>query len=347
MTVRYQLLFSIVALCATLAFATAAHAQFGLSGSDSALSITFSPTTPSAGDTVRLTVQSPLFEMPESIIVWRANGAVIAEGRGVDSASVEVGAVGTETRISVTVTQADGASASTQATIIPAELDLLVDSDSYTPPFYRGRPQAGAGTNIRLQAVPRFRRAGTTFPASELVYTWRRNGEILGSFSGRGKSTAILPMAHLFGTDTISVEARSADGAISHTTSLSFSAAEPILTLYEDHPLYGILFHRALGASTFIPETEMTFAAVPFFAQALHAYDPRLNFAWRVNTAEIPTKRTEPNKLTINAENSSGVAFIELGITHATNYYLDAKGAWNVTFSSGAGGGTDLFRTNQ
>lgn len=337
MAARFQLSLVVLVVYALLGFATPAHAQFGLTNIGDALSIGFSPATPGPGDTVTVSVQSSLVDITGSDILWQADGKKIAEGRGVDSASVKAGALGVETRVEVTVTTPDGTSASTEATINPTELDLLVDSDSYTPPFYRGWPRPSAGTAVRIQAFPRFRRGNAMVPASELIYTWRRNDEVLGSISGRGKSAAVIPVEHLFSTDTISVEARSADDQLSHISSVPVTAEEPVLNLYEDHPLYGVLYHHALSASTLIPGVEATFAVVPFFAQARSVYDPALNFDWRVNSVKIPVNPKNPSTLTINAENSSGVAFIELDVTHATNFYLDAKNEWNISFSSGTG----------
>ena len=337
MVARIQLCFVTLAVCAFAFVALPAHAQFGLTDVGNALTIGFSPATPGPGDTVNLSVQSSLIDIQESDILWQANGKTVAQGKGVDSTKVAAGALGVETRIVVTVVTQDGASARAEARIIPTELDLLVDSDSYTPPFYRGWPRPSAGTNLHLQALPRFKRGNALVPASELTYTWRRNGEVLGSISGRGRAAALIPVEHLFGTDTISVEARSADDQLSHISSISASANEPLLVLYEDDPLYGVLYHRALSASAFIPGAEATFAAVPFFAQARNMYDTALHFDWRVNSADIPASPRNPNELTINAENSSGVAFVELEVTHATNFYLDVKGVWNMTFSSPSG----------
>lgn len=325
-------------------FTLPVHAQLTPPGVSSALTISYSPASPNPGDTVQVSVSSPLVDIKSGDVLWQANGKTIAQGKGVDSTSLTIGTPGTETLITVTVTTPDGTIALAQATIVPAELDLLVDSDSYIPPFYRGRPRASAGTNLRVEAVPLFRRAGTLIPASSLTYTWRRNDVVLGNISGPGRSTAIIPVEHLFGTDTISVEVQSADGVLSRTSSVSLSAYEPVLALYENHPLYGVLYHRALGTSAFIPGTEMTFAAVPFFAQATSLHDPALDFAWHVNTAAVPTNSANPNEITINAENSSGIALIQLEVTHATNYSLEAKRGWNVTFSSGAGV-TDQFHS--
>ena len=344
MAARIQICFATLAVCVLSLTALPAHAQLGLTDPGNALSIQFSPATPGPGDTVTVSVQSSLLDIRDSNILWEANGKKIAQGKGASSATVTAGALGEQTRVVVTVAAPDGTSAGAEATIHPTELDLLVDSDSYTPPFYRGAPRPSAGTTIRLQTFPRFKRGGTMIPARELIYTWRRNGEVLGGISGRGRATAVIPVEHLFGTDVISVEARSEDDRLARISSVSVSIQEPVLELYEDHPLYGVLYNRALSNSASVSGSEATFAAIPFFAQARSIYDPALQFEWRVNSTDIPANLKNPGELTINAENSSGVAFIELAVTHATNFFLDAKGVWNVTFSSPWGGTSDQFR---
>lgn len=340
----FLVFFTAVAVSVFFASALPARAQFGLTDPGNALSIIFIPATPRPGETVAVSVQSLFSAIVDSDVLWTANGKKVAQGKGVARASIQAGALGEETTVAVSVTAADGTSASAEAVINPTELDLLADSDSYTPPFYRGAPRPSAGTRLRLEAIPRFKRGNAMVPAADLIYTWRRNDEVLGNLSGRGKSAIILPIEHLFGTDFISVEARSVDDRLAQTSSVSIAAEQPIVALYEDHPLYGVLYHRALSSSVSLTGSEATFAAVPFFAEARNIYDPALYFEWRVNSADIPANLKNPGELTINAENSSGVAFIELGVTHATNFFLDVKGAWNVTFSSPWGDTSDQFR---
>ncbi len=313
------------------------YAQFGLLGVEGALSISLVPSHPGPGDTVRLTARSSVLDLRERAIVWRANGKMIAQGVGTDSAEVLAGALGAETDIEVDVILPNEITARARMIIIPTELDLLIDSDSFIPPFYRGRARPSAGTNLRLEAIPRFKRGGGAYVANpDLIFTWRRNGEVIGEVSGRGKSTAIIPAPHLFGTDRVTVEVRTSDGLLSNEAGLSSVSIQPVLTLYQDHPLFGILYNQALGRTTFVPESEMTFAAMPYFAQARRADDQALSFVWRVNDTEVKPGGTNQNKITINAQNSTGVALLGLELTHATNSYVDAKGLWNITFSSGA-----------
>ncbi len=324
-----------VALMCSALLPAFVYAQSGLRGIENTVFISYTPTNPQSGDTVTFTAKSSSIDIAESAVSWTVNGKAVTGNAADTSVQATLGALGTETTVAAVATTPDGVVAEAQAVIVPSELDLLVDSDSYTPPFYAGRARASAGTNVRLQAVPRFRYGGKLVPASELTFTWRKNGDPLGSISGRGRTTAVIPVQHLFGSDTISVEVRTSDGRVSNTASFSVPSAEPFIALYEDHPLYGVMYHRQLRAANLIPETEMTFTAVPFFAQASGPRDPQLAYAWRVNGADVASHPTDPEKITINASNSTGRALVELNVSHASNYFLDAKGAWNITFSTG------------
>jgi hypothetical protein len=331
---------SLILACLVLLAACPAYAQLGLPGVERALFIKLAPLHPGPGDVVHLSIHSSILDLTEAEVLWHVNQKTVAAGVEVDAIDVTMGALGTATDLEVFVVTSDGTGASATAAIIPTELDLLVDSDSYVPPFFRGRPSASAGTNLYLQAIPQFKRPeGPPVLNSEIIYTWRQNGEVIGDISGRGKSTARIPARHLFGTEKISVEARTSDGLLSNESSFSFNPVEPVLTLYQNHPLYGILYHQALAPATFVPETEMTFVAVPYFAGVVNENDRALVFDWRVNGKAIAQSQTNPSTLTINAANSSGVALIELVLTHATNFYMDAKGLWNITFSTSAAEG--------
>ena len=300
-------------------------------GIENSVLITYTPRYPAPQDTVLLEAQSSILDLEQSELVWRANGEIIARGKGVTTANIVAGTLGTETEVEISVAAPDELSAIARATIAPTHIDLLSDSSAYIPPFYRGRPRASAGTSLRLQAAPLFRRGGSNLTDSEINFIWKKNGEVLGSASGRGKSSAIIPVQNLFGTDQITVEAHSLDGVLVNEASFSLSPAKPLLTLYQDHPLFGVMYYKALGANTFVPGSEMTFVAVPYFAQATHAEDPALSYEWRINGRLVPNARQD--KITINAANSRGIALLNLTLAHSTNYYLDSRGSWGVTFS--------------
>ena len=328
--------FAFVLVCAMFALALPAHAQLGLLGTGGSVAISLMPAHPGPNDAVKLTAHSPVFDLVTSTLVWSIDGKVITQGVGADTTALVAGGLGSQTEVVVHVTARDGTTASQAARIVPTELDLLSGSDSYTPPFYRGKALPSAGSSVSLQAIPRFIRPdGSAFSVGELMFTWKKNGQVMGNLSGTGKSAIIIPSPVLYGRDTVSVLAASSDGVYAGEAFTSIAAVDPMIVLYEDHPLYGVLLGDALGASAFIPESEMTFAAIPYFASVSTPSDPLLQYAWRVNGKNIAADTKAPNEITLQSASENTLALIELALTHATNFFLNASRVWTVTFSSG------------
>ena len=330
----------IAVLGAVMLFASNAYAQVGLSsfiqGGTSDVTIAMTPSSPAPGDTVALSLESPLIDLSQSSVTWYENGKVIDQGTGDTSASVQTGALGQHMTVSAVVQTPDGTSATTQITIAPTQIDLLVDSDSYVPPFYLGRALPSAGTDLRVQAMARFKRAdGSYVPSSSIVYTWKQDGRVVGNLSGTGKSSVILPAAPLYGTSEIEVDARSTDNAFSGVASVALPSTQPVVLLYQDSPLFGVMYYHALPETATIGDSEMTFAAVPYFAQASGANDPRLAYAWTVNGSLIAASASDPSEVTLNAANSDGQATIGLTLTHTSIIYMDSTGMWQIALGPG------------
>jgi len=235
---------------------------------------------------------------------------------------------------------------------IALPIDLLVDSDSYTPPFYRGRALPAIGTSIRLVAFahpPTI--SGVTQSAGDLIYTWKQDDRVVGNVSGQGRSSVTLPSPMLYGTSNIEVDVESTDHILVGSATISIHATEPVVLLYEDNPLIGIAFNHALGTSNTIAETETTFAAIPFFASALSPNDSRLQYSWMLNNNAITPSTSDPSELTVNASHSNGLATIGLSLTHTTNIFMDFQGTWSMSlgsagsngFSSASNGTSDPF----
>lgn len=321
----------------SLLFAGTAYAQFDVSSFAPPLTIVFSPQYPQPGQTVQLSLGGGT-DLSSASVVWKESGTTIAQGA---TASVVAGALGSETPIEADVTMLDGTTQTAQATLSPTQIDLLVESDSYTPPFYLGRALPGAGTDLIVQALPRFVDTnGSLIQSADLVYTWKEGGQVLGSISGAGKSNVVIPVQHMYATVTITVDVRSRDGTLAGEASVSIPPVQPFVLLYEDHPRFGILYNAPLASATAISDAEMTFSAAPFFAQAANPNDPALSYAWTVNGTAITPSTNDASEVTLNAQNSAGQAEVGLEVTHATNFYLDISGLWQVSLSSSGAANT-------
>lgn len=302
------------------------------------LTLSLSPENPGAGETVHLTIQSYAMDLDRSVVTWRANTAVIATGVGVKEATVVAGKLGETTLVTVDASDPDGNVASAEARIQPAEAQILWSSDSYAPPLYKGKTLAGTGATIRAYALVRLARpGGAIVPESDIIYTWYRNGTALVNISGRGKSSASFPGPAPLRADTIRVEAETTDRSLHTVASVVIPAADTILALYENHPLFGILFHRAIIGEVNTTEEEAKVTAIPYFAHISSPHDASLTYEWRLNDMPVVQDEKERETLTITAKDYTGPAAIELSLTNAADFLMRSTGAWKLIFGASTG----------
>ncbi|HEY4525182.1 MAG TPA: hypothetical protein VJL39_02355 [Candidatus Paceibacterota bacterium] len=325
-----------------------AHAQFGLTADEAGLSLEVSPLYPEPRASVTARIHSTLYDLSERNIVWRVGDDIVQEGIGGRTITFKVGGAGEARELSAEVEIA-GSPLSTSITLVPSSVDLLWESDSYTPPLYEGRAQPSAGSVVRLYAIPHLALTdGTEVQSDAITYTWRRGGEVMGELSGRGRSSIIVTAPLLFGSETYSVEAQSADRTRGASVSVRVTTRSPELRLYEHHPLFGVLYHHAIAATAAFDPTETRFSVVPYFAPTDSPSQNGLVYEWDINQTRIEIDPDRQDELTIDARASTGAAFLELTLTQTGNYFLQAKAAWRISFGGtrGVPGAFDPFRSS-
>lgn len=190
------------------------------------------------------------------------------------------------------------------------EVDLLWQGETYAPPFYEGRSLWTNESRITFFAIPNL--AGVD--PSSLIYRWKKDGTVLGSLSGINKRTLTLVDSIL----SVPVEVR-VDIFIKEGTNPIGSAtvtlrpALPRLVIIEDNPLYGLMFHKAVGSIFNLSEEEVTFSAMPFFARVGFREAPALTYTWRTNAGDSRTG----NIVTYRApEGSSGSSSVTVKVVN-------------------------------
>lgn len=309
-----------------------AHAQYALPGFQGAVRISIDPLHPSPDARVRLTLESSLVDIDASTVTWRIGGKIV-QGSG-KTLITQTGELGSKLSISAEVRTPEGSLISAQTDILPTAIDLLYESDSYTPPFYGGRALPSAGSSVRLHAITHFVKSdGSTVASRDIEYTWKRNDRVLSSQSGLGRASITVDAPHLFGTDSISVEAVSKDGTYAGSASVTIPSVEPVLRLYLDHPLYGLRLDQAVASTTVITDREMTFAVIPYFVTARSPLDPGLLYDWLVDSRPIDSAADTRNELTLGAPDG-GEAHLAVSLSHVTNIFLSAQESWSIFFTT-------------
>lgn len=343
-----RILPGIIAIFMSCGFGSIAFAQTFTSNTSSNAYITISPNNPEPHDQVTATVQSPLSDLSQDTISWSIDGVQVASDIGLTSYTLQdAGALGQIHTVVAQVSGVDGVF-SAQTRIDPAFVDILVDSNSYVHPFYRGRALPGTGTTISLYAIPYIVNTdGSSMAARTLRYTWRINGQVLGSQSGIGKRTLTIQPPLFKDSYQVDVTAATVDGQYSAESTTIITVPASTVELYIDNSRLGLLFDHALTSSTTINDIETTVQAIPYGIRAAKPSDPGLVYAWNINGTDVPTKSRSVSSITLNGSGSSGNAVLDLLFSDTSDFFLNITKEWSIGLHSGNNASTnELFTPN-
>lgn len=308
-------------------------------GNLSGVHIALTPEHPRPHQSVEARVHSATVNVSSATIIWLVNEEIVQQGPGETSFVFEAPALGETLHVTVLVQAADEQVFSDTITIHPTEVVLLWEAETFTPPFYRGRALYTSGSSIRAEArATIIDENGRIYPSEELTYTWRRNDSVLGSHSGLGKNTLVIEGPKFFSDDILSVEARTKDGVLTASAAVLIATNEPQVLLYEEDPLIGTTYHRAIETGhAFRDSAQVSLQAVPLFMDALRPNDARLLYTWNVNSTDVEPNTNEPSlvNFSFNApEDFSTNA--QIVVEHVTHLLQAAKNEWLFHFEGGA-----------
>jgi len=164
------------------------------------------------------------------------------------------------------------------------EVDLLWQGDVYTPPFYEGRSLWSNQSEVIILAIPHIFSQGRELDPSTLTYKWWKDSVVLNTVSGIGKNSISITDSVTGRPQEIKVEIMTGDGAVLASASKKLSGLPVKLLVYEDSPLYGLLFNREVGSSYEIEEQETTLAVIPFFFSSFEKDPGFINYKWNTSS---------------------------------------------------------------
>ena len=298
-------------ICASLG-STPAHAQFGTLGGGS---IAVKPQYPLAGDVVSLTFKTNTVDMSVSQVTWRINGEVVAQGYGQRTHSFVAGVPGESFAIEVTAVPPKGAVVRASEIIRISDLSFAWEARTYTPPLFQGKSLLTRGAEATVVVFPTvYDNAGKLYDPSVLSYEWMLDGNNVLDVSGRGKSSAVLKTQQLFDKFGITVTVKDPLGTVRIKKYFALPITEPRIIFYEDNPMLGILYNRALKDSGSLAGEELKIVAEPYYASAQSRLDPLLEYKWNIGKDTMNT----PGSLVLRTEGSGvGVANLSLSVVNS------------------------------
>lgn len=134
-------------------------------------------------------------------------------------------------------------------------------TNSYTPPLYQGKKLRGPGGSMKMVALlPK-----TLGDSSEFMFLWREDGEALGSLSGIGKDSVILPGNILQKNPLVSVDIINTRGVTVARGAVPVPETEPLLLVYKETPLSGIDFSNTVSKKNIFSDDTLSVTLFPYF----------------------------------------------------------------------------------
>lgn len=301
----------------------AAKAQFG-SGN---ISLRMTPEFPGSFTPVSVTLDALGVDLDRAKISWFLNEQLSKTGIGEKNFSFKTGALGESSRLIVSVETLTSGTLNTAATIIPAEANLVWEPVAYAPPFYKGKRLYTYESPIRVIAIPEIIENGRRLSPDELIFKWKENYKLIQSASGGGKDTITIRSSVPLKETVVSVEISTLDNAITAVGSISAEPGQPQVLFYENSPLYGILWNRALTSPFALAQKEIAVLAAPYFFGVQTATDSKLQYDWTLNGAPV-TSVGAKNILTLRQESEQiGLALLGLRIANTKGLFQFGDGS--------------------
>lgn len=295
------------------------------------VTLSVSPTYPEPGGIVEATVVSYSFNIDNAFITWTFNGAVIKAGVGIKKVSLKIGGVGSTNSIKAIVETGGGVVTEKEVVIQPATVDLVWESESYTPPFYKGKALYAPQGEVVITALPNIVEFGSRVSSANLIFKWKKNGQVLGSLSGVGKNKLTLTGSLVESSMSISVEVTSSKSVVKASQKIIIRPATPKVVLYEDSPLYGIRFNNAIVNEFTMKEKELTLIATPYFFNAADKDAFALSHTWRLNNKKIEEGGNK-NIITFRRPEEAGVSQVSLGVESQNKVLQSARSTITLKF---------------
>jgi len=313
-------------------FYTTTKAQLNLM-LETEINVSMVPENPGANEKVVASVTSYGTDLNAAKITWGINGKIIKSGTGVKSFGFTTGNPGTETVLDITIETAEGQKINRTINIKPVSVDLLWQSESFVPPFYKGKAMFSHQNEVTFIAVPHIIGSnGAEISSGNLIYKWKKNGSVIEDASGFGKNTYTLVGSLISRPLSVSVNVTSMNGEGVGFASVNLAPSEPQIIFYNKSPIYGIEFQKALSGGLDIGKSrESTIIGQPLFFGVTNSVSRDLTYKWSVN-GEPTAGYNEDSQIFRKPDGVGGVSSIELNITNNRKILQYASNSFNLSF---------------
>lgn len=290
-------------------------------GVDEQISIEQIPQIPQAGENVSIRINAYTTNLNKAKITWTQDGKIVLSQTGAVSNQVTAPASGKSSTIGITIQKENGGTIYREIKLNPADVDLVYEAQTYAHPFFKGKKLYTSESDVTFVAIPTFiTPAGKKFADQDLVYKWKVNGTVQQSVSGYGKNTFSTKGQLIERPMQVTVDVSAINSSLIATKSINLHSVAPEILIYENNPLLGVVYDKAILGTFFLQRPQVDFEAIPYFFSSVNKDSSNLAYSWTVNGLEVTNKGPNENYLLLqNDKNAEGQANISVTTSHIQN----------------------------
>jgi hypothetical protein len=324
------LTFFLIILVTFFAFNSQVLAQ-NLNQFKTEIQVDLTPDNPGPNETVSATVTTFATSLNEAKITWIVNGKTIKSGKGEKTASFTTGGYNSNTTLDIIVITKEGETIEKILTIKPVQIDLIWQTDSFVPPFYKGKANFSFQNKVVFIAIPHLLSGGSEISPKNLIYKWIKDGEVIDTVSGYGKNTYTLTQSIIARPIEIEVEVSSSNGVVGRESTI-INPSDPEVIMYEKNPIYGIEFEKALMGNVNLEGSEISVISMPYFFGTSDLNNINLQFKWSLNGVLIDNDYTRRSRVFRPKDGAVGVSNISLSIENESKVLQTAGANFNLKY---------------
>lgn len=210
------------------------------------------------------------------------------------------------------------------------DFDLLWGADTYRPPFFPGHSLATPQSKITVTAM--FTGAAK---AEQLKFNWWKDGQFLSQSSGLGKDTIAFKAGDIGAKHRITLKLYEENGQVAGEKNVELAVVRPRLVIYEDDPLAGINYHRAVGGSVTLAKPEISLFAEPYYFPRADVVGRKIELIWQLGGKKVAADPADGRSITFASAGSGGESEISVQARSENNVFQEAKRTFKIFFGPG------------
>ncbi len=322
-------LFAILFFVVLLVPSYSALAQVGGSITDimgESVSIVLDPQFPNPGDQVTATIDDYALNGGGANITWYFDGLSAPNVSDNRTITFTAPAVDTTMTVIARLKFRDGKTLEAKRVLKPLYLDLIIEPQTYTPLFYKGRALPTKGSIVNINALLQNKNGPVN--SADYSYSWTLNNKSVYGGARIGGNWAQITVPHgQSSTITISVQDKSGTTVARKLVAIPNAKLE--VHFYELNTLLG-RSTRAITGELVLTGQSTTIKSVPYYLD-VRAINDNLITDWKINNQPVQTESNDPFEISLT-RGSQGRALVGFKVTNLNELLQSDEAGFTVKF---------------